>query len=107
MADRPVRILDSFYEHVFRGLPLGRGPNGEPSAYDFLDLDLPAIITHFTEHHDTLPRYLADHPGYKMLIGSGLTVYAYVAVSQLAPDGTVELIQIDIDPDWPDPTNDD
>ncbi len=105
MTDRPVRVLDSFYDNVFRGLRIERGPNGEPSADDFLDLDLPGIIDYFAACYDTLPRYLTDHPHYRVLIGSGLTVYAYHVVCQLAPDGAVELIQIGFDTDWPEPND--
>lgn len=96
MTDRPVRVRSSFYRDV-QSLRPERGPNGEPSAADFLAFDLPEIIAEFATNWDKLPRHLPDHPFYRELVGHGLTVYAYQAVGQLGPDEAVELVRIYFD----------
>ena len=43
MPDRLVRFLQSFFDDLDRQLPDERGPEGSPSAIDFLLYDLPPI----------------------------------------------------------------
>jgi len=45
MTDRrEVRVAESFFEDLDLQLGGERGPNGEPSATDFLVVDLPAVV---------------------------------------------------------------
>lgn len=39
-----VRVAESFFEQPDELLPADRGPAGEPSATDFLVIDLPSIV---------------------------------------------------------------
>ncbi len=47
MTRREVRVADSFFEELDDQLTAERGANGEPSATDFLVIDLPAIVEEF------------------------------------------------------------
>jgi hypothetical protein len=43
-----------------------------------------------------LPPLIPGRPDYRILIAAGRLVYAYVIVGQLAADGAVELVEIDL-----------
>jgi hypothetical protein len=93
-----VRVTASFFDAVEQQLPAERGPHGEPSAHDFLAVDLLGIVDQIAEGWDTLPELIPGRSDYRQFIGSGRMVYAFTAIGQLAPDGTVELVDIEIDP---------
>jgi hypothetical protein len=90
-------VTADFFEAVEQQLPAERGPDGEPSAHDFLAVDLLAIVEHFENDWDKLPELIAGRPDYRQLIGTGRMVYGYVAIGQLASDGAVELVGIQLD----------
>ena len=46
---------------------------------------------------DELPELIAGRPEYRVLITAGLLVSRLSVVGQLAADGAVELIELDID----------
>jgi len=52
---REVRVAPVFFEQLDLQLGAERGPNGEPSATDFLVMDLPAIVAKFATAFDSLP----------------------------------------------------
>jgi hypothetical protein len=56
----------------------GRGPrpNGEPSASDFLLIDLPSIADTFTEQFEQLPTMYRDRKDYRFLVTTGRLVAA-------------------------------
>lgn len=97
---REVRATQSFFEQLDEQLGDERGLNGEPSSYDFQSHELFAIVERFAEDWDRLPKLIAGRSDYRVLVGSGAVVKAFVATVQLAADGAVELVGIEIDPDW-------
>ncbi len=101
MTDRrEVRATYGFFEDLDRQLSPERGPNGEPSTADFQTIELLRIVDRFAEQFDDLPELIPDRPDYRVLISSGVLVRALSVVGQIAPDGAIELVSIDIDLDW-------
>lgn len=94
---REVRATQAFFEELDQQLGAERGPNGEPSSYDFQSHELFAIVECFAEDWDRLPELIHGRPDYRVLIGSGMVVRAFVVTGQLASDGAVELTGIEID----------
>lgn len=98
-ARRTVRATASFFEDVDRQLPPERGPKGEPSANDFEVFELLRIVETFATRFDELPELIPGRHDYRILISQGMLVPRFAVVGQLAPDGAVELIQLDVDMD--------
>lgn len=94
---RVVRATSRFFEDLDRQLRPERGPNGEPSTNDFQAFELLRIVDRFAVDFDVLPRVFAERDEYRLLVTSGTLVPGFSVVGQLAPDGAVELIQLDID----------
>jgi len=92
-----VRIAPAFFEDLDRQLRPERGPNGEPSVHDFEAGDLLPVVEQFATRFDDLPRLITGRADYRILIASGSLVPGYSVTGQLAPDGAVELVQIDLD----------
>jgi hypothetical protein len=76
-----VRATARFFEDLDRQLPSERG----------------RIVETFAEQFFTLPELILGRPEYRLLIATGTVVPAFSVLGQLAPDGAVELIQLDID----------
>lgn len=101
MTDRrQVRATYAFFEDLDRQLGPERGPNGEPSRADFQTIELLRIVDLFAERFDDLPELIPGRSDYRVLLSSGVLVRALNVVGQLAPDGAVELVAIDIDTAW-------
>lgn len=98
---RVVRVTGAFFDQLDAQLGSDRGPHGEPSATDFLVLDLPVIVEKFARDFEHLPEIIDGIPPARMLIGTGRLVYAFVVYGLLAVDGSVDLVGIDIDFDEP------
>jgi len=94
---RPVRVDPQFFADLDAQLRSTRGPNGEPSATDFLLIDLPSIADAFAEGFDQLPQMYPDRNDYRYLVSTGRLVRAAVIVGQLVPDGSIVLFGIDVD----------
>ena len=47
---REIRVAESFFDELDSQLGSERGPNGEPSATDFIVMDLPRIVDEPGEH---------------------------------------------------------
>jgi hypothetical protein len=60
------------------------------------------IVERFAVGFDDLPQLITGRDDYRILIVTGSLVTAFSVVGQLAPDGAVELVQLDIDtgPPW-------
>lgn len=70
--------------------------NGEPSATDFLLLDLPTIAEAFALRFDQLPKVFDERDDYRVLSSlCGRLVCAALIVGQVDSDGSIELIAID------------
>ena len=94
---REVRVADSFFEELDTQLGEQRGPNGEPSATDFIVLDLPRIVEEFSVRFDELPEAVPDVGAVRMLIGIGTLAVAYVVHGVETSSGHVELIGVELD----------
>ena len=94
---REVRVADSFFEELDTQLGVERGPNGEPSATDFIVLDLPRIAEEFSVRFDQLPEAVSGVGAVRMLIGIGTLAVAYVVHGVETSSGRVELVGIELD----------
>lgn len=97
---RTVRATASFFDDLDRQLGAERGPNGEPSSGDFQVFELLRIVERFAIGFDDLPELIPGRPDYRILITSGTLVAVLSVIGQLAADGAVELVQLDIDTHW-------
>jgi hypothetical protein len=96
---RSVRATATFFEDLDAQLGPERGPSGEPSAHDFLVFELLRIVEVFAARFDELPELIPGRPQYRLLIGAGLLVPRFAVVGQLAADGAVELVELELDLD--------
>ncbi len=94
--------LARVFEELDRVLGPERGSNGEPSANDFLTIDLLPIVDAFATRFDTFPEAVLGRADYRMLIGAGALVRGFVVIGQLVSDGSIELlhIRLDLDTEW-------
>lgn len=79
-----------------------RGPLGQPSATDFLAVDLPPIVERFAEDFDRLTEPIPGRPDYRSLVAVGRLVPRVAVAGVLATDGTIVLMSIrfDLEADW-------
>lgn len=97
-----VRARPEFFADLDRQLPSERGANGEPSSGDFQVFELLVIVDTFATSFATLPELIPGRSDYRVMIATGILVRGYSVVGQLAPDGAVELVtlELDIGSDW-------
>ena len=96
-ARRVVRTTPSFFEDLDAQLRAERGPHAEPSVHDFQVFELLRIVERFATGFDELPELIAGRPDYRVLIAAGVLVPRISVVGQLAADGAVELVELDVD----------
>jgi hypothetical protein len=96
-----VTFMPSFFAALDRRLGVSRG-EGVPSRQDFLDYELTGLREAFSDHWDDLPMPIAGRGDYRTLVATGSVVRGYSAMAQLARDGTVQVVDLDIDVAWPD-----
>lgn len=94
---RVVRVSTEAFEQLDRQLGVERGSAGEPSATDFIVVDLPTIVERFATRFDELPEPVEGVASLRAVIGTGEVVRAFVAYGLLLDDGVIELIGLDID----------
>ena len=94
---RVVRVSADFFDQLDGQLGAERGPHGEPSATDFIVVDLPTIVERFATQFGALPEAVPGVPEARVVIGTGEVVRAFVVYGLLLTDGAVELIGVDID----------
>jgi hypothetical protein len=94
---RIVRASPAFFVDLDRQLGPDRGPHGEPSATDFLVIELPAVVERFATDFETLPEAVEGVAEARMVIGTGRLVRAFAVYGLLMSDDSVELIGIEID----------
>ena len=95
---REVRVSPAFFEMLDTQLRPDRGPNGEPSATDFLVIELPEIVDAFAVGFDELPEVVEALGSARVYIGAGALVSAVAVYGVEVADGVVELIGVEIDP---------
>lgn len=96
-ARRSVRVDPAFFDDLDRQLPAERGPHGEPSAHDFLAHDLLRAVETFATAAGDLPFLFPDRTDHRVLIATGLFVARFAVVGRVDPDGSIVLVQLDID----------
>jgi hypothetical protein len=64
--------------------------------------ELIRIVDRFAVEFDDLPRLIAERDDYRILVMSGTLLAGFSVIGQLAADGAVELVQLDLDTelDW-------
>lgn len=64
--------------------------------------ELIRIVDRFAVEFDDLPRLIAERDDYRILAMSRTLVAGFSVIGQLAADGVVELVQLDLDTelDW-------
>lgn len=102
MNRRTVRLDPGFFNELDQQLGEERGPNGEPSAGDFLLVDLPLIAEVFATRFESLMQPIDGRPDYRSHLTSGLLVPSVLITAHLGVDDVVTLMNIDIDMsgDW-------
>lgn len=95
---RRVRVTAALFEQLDDQLSADRGLKGEPSATDFIVLELPAIVERFSTGFDDLPEVVEGLPSARMLIAPGLLVECFVVYGVLAVDEAIDLIGVTFDP---------
>ena len=96
-ARRHVRIAPEFFDDLDRQLGRDRGPDGEPSVHDFEVHELLPIVEVFATSFDDLTAHIPGRSDYRVLMAAGSLVPRYAVVGQLAGDGAIELVQVDLD----------
>lgn len=73
----------------------------ERSRSDSIVIDLPTIVDEFADNFDALPIAYPDRPDYRVLVVGGTLAAASVVIGQLVADGSIVLLGIELDLDWP------
>ena len=93
---RSVRATADFFADLDRQLPPER-TDDRPSRSDFQTYELLRIVDQFALGFDSMTPAIPGRTDYRLLMISGLVVPRISVVGQLAPDGAVELVQLDLD----------
>jgi hypothetical protein len=59
------------------------------------------IFTRFATGWDDLPRLVPGRHDYRVLVIRGVLLRAISVIGQLAPDGVIELVDLQLDTTWP------
>ena len=99
---RQVQVDDRFLDLLDAQLGDERGPNGEPSATDFLLVELPPIAELFATAFESLMTPIPDRPDYRSVLGVGSIVPRILVTGHLQNDGSITLlsVRIDFDAGW-------
>ncbi len=92
---REVRVAQAFFDQLDGQLGHERGPDGEPSATDFLVVDLPGIVDNIGAEFDTLPEAVGGVGAARLHIGA---LVRAVVVTAILIDDVIELIGIEVNP---------
>lgn len=71
---REVRVSEAFFNQLDVQLGPSRRPGGQPSATDYLVMELPAIVERFATEFDSPAEVIEDVPAPRMLITTGVLV---------------------------------
>ena len=93
---RVVRASVDFFSDLDRQLPAERG-DGLPSVGDFQAFELLRIVDRFAEGFDDLLPVVPGSDNVRLLVIEGVLVRAVAAVGRLDDDGSIELVQLDIE----------
>lgn len=93
---REVRVAESFFAELDAQLGSERGANGQPSATDFIVVDLPVIVEVFATAFDDLPVAIEGLPSIRMFIGTAALVRALVVHGVETSEGVIELVGVEL-----------
>jgi hypothetical protein len=93
-----VRVSSAFFDQLDAQFRAERSSEGQPSAHDFVVLELPVIVEKFATDFDSLPEAVPGVASTRTLIAPGLIVRVFAIHGTLLDDGSIELIGITIDP---------
>ncbi len=94
---RPVRVDDRFLELLDAQLGEERGLDGQPTATDFLLVDLPPIAEMFATGFDDLMMPIPGRSDYRAVLSVGSLVPRILITGHLGDDGSVTLLSVRID----------
>lgn len=94
---RTVRVAEDFFEQLDERLGPERGPSGQPSATDFLVMELPAVVERFATDFDGLPEIFSGIPQGRVLVASGVLVHGIAVYGILRADDSIDLIGLELD----------
>lgn len=94
---RRVRVTEAFFDQLDALLGEERGPNGEPTATDFIAMEVPNIVERFATGFDDMLELAEELPGGRVLITPGYLVRAMAVYGLLMTDGSIDVIGITID----------
>lgn len=80
-ARREVRVSEEFFRQLDDQLGESRGPGGQPSATDYLVLELPAIVERFASGFEELAEMVEGVPAARLLVTTGVLVRASVVTA--------------------------
>jgi hypothetical protein len=95
---RNVRAAPDFFTDLDHQLPPER-TDARLSRTDFQAYELLRIVDEFALRFDMMAPMIPGRPDYRALVISGQVVPRISVIGQLAPDGAVELVQLDLDLD--------
>jgi hypothetical protein len=97
---RQVRLTDSFFRDLDEQLPIER--THLPSRRDVEVRELVAVLDLVADGWEDLPRFLKGRDDYRELYRASDLGLVLRVECQLAPDGAIELVGLDIDvaPPW-------
>jgi hypothetical protein len=69
---RVVRVSPAFFDQLDEQLGADRGDASQPSATDFLVIDLPPFVERFATDFEGLPEIVEGVPTARVLVATGL-----------------------------------
>lgn len=96
MTRRHVRVTQSFFDRLDTLLPEERGPDGTPSTADFLFREMPRIVDQLADDYERNTTIVPSAPGVHVLITRGAFVPFILVYSVLAPDGAIDIIELEL-----------
>ena len=94
---REVRVSESFFHQLDAQLGSSRGPDGQPSATDYLLIELPTVVDRFASEFEELAEMVTGVGTARMLVTTGTLVPASVVYGLEVVGGAIELIGIELD----------
>ncbi len=94
---RDVRVTDTFFDRLDDLLPSERSVRGDPSSSDFLRHEMPRVIERLASSFEQVTMPVVPGSDVRVLITAGVfgrNLAFYVAI---APDGWVEILDLDMD----------
>ena len=98
MSDRRIaRVTEAFFAQPDEQLGPDRGAEGQPSATDFLVLDLPTVVERFATEFESLPEVADGFSAARFVIAPGVLVREFAVYGLLLADGSIDIIGIEVD----------